>query len=132
MKKDEPKIRFPAKKAIEALIAQYGYPYEDGMQDWPYEIVESTRIQIYFQHYDEQTDEDRKFILMEMIAQALTEIQNENDFLKNWNLLEKRIKQNFKNHEYTVFYWSCFGENISDCWKISPYMRKLWKEIKND
>ena len=42
------------------------------------------------------------------------------------------IIKDFVIHENTMFYWSCFGENPSDCWKVSPYMRELWKVIKNE
>ncbi|CAM1368580.1 conserved hypothetical protein [Tenacibaculum litopenaei] len=131
MKIEEPKFRCGNGKAIKELVATYAYPYADWMQDWPYEIADSKEIENYFQHYDEQTEEDKKFSLMEMLIQALTDIEDKNDFDKNWKRLKSRIIKDFVVHEYTLFYWSCFGENLSDCWKVTPYMRELWKEIKN-
>jgi hypothetical protein len=128
MKVREPKFRCGTKKAINELVAQYDYPHSDWMQDWPYEIADPNKIENYFRHYDEQTDEDKKFSLMEMLIQALTDIENENEFNENWILLKERIISNFKIHEYTIFYWSCFGKNLSDCWEITPKMRELWKE----
>ena len=127
----EPKFRCGTKKAIDELVAEYNYPFADWMQDWPYEIAESKEIGNYFRHYDEQKDDDKKFSLMEMLIQSLTDIENEIKFNENWNLLRERIIKDFKIHEYTVFYWSCFDVNISDCWKVSPKMRELWKEMKN-
>jgi len=124
----EPKFRCGTKKAINELVAQYDYPHEDWMQDWPYEIADPNNIKDYFQHYDEQTDDDKKFSLMEMLIQALTDVENENDFKKNWILLKKRIINDFKIHECTIFYWCSFGENLSDCWKITPKMREIWVE----
>lgn len=130
MKVEEPNFRCGTKKAIEELVAQYNYPYADWMQDWPYEIADPNEIENYFRHYDEQIDEDKKFSLMEMLIQALTDIENEADFNTNWKLLKEKIIKDFKIHEYTIFYWCCFGESLSDCWKISPKMRELWNEIK--
>lgn len=127
----EPKSRYGTKKAIDELIAQYGYPYKEWMQDWPIEIADFNEIENYFRHYDKQVDEDKKFILMEMLIQALTDIENEGDFNKYWNLLKTRIIKDFKIHEYTIFYWCCFEEKLSLCWKVTPNMRELWKEIKN-
>jgi hypothetical protein len=59
------------------------------MQDWSYEIAESKEIENYFIHYDEQTDENKKFSLMEMLIQALTDIEDKTDFDENW----KHLKQ---------------------------------------
>ncbi|WP_147239356.1 hypothetical protein [Tenacibaculum sp. E3R01] len=131
MKIEESKFRCGNGKAIKELVAKYAYLYSDWMQDWPYDIAESKEIENYFQHYDEQIDEDKKFSLMEMLIQALTDIEDKNDFDKNWKRLKSRIIKDFEIHEYTILYWSCFGENLSDCWKVTPYIRELWKEIKN-
>ena len=130
MNRKEPKYRCSTKKAIDELVAKYGYPYADWMQDWPYEIANPDEIENYFQHYDEQTDEDKKFSLMLMLIQALTEIEDEATFHENWNLLKERILKDFKIHEYTVFYWCCFDVNLSDCWKVTPKMRNLWRTLK--
>lgn len=129
MKVEKPKFRCGTQKAIKELVANYDYPYADWMQDWPYEIAESIEIDNYFQHYDEQTDEDKKFSIMKMLIQSLTDIENQNDFDKNWKRLKKRILKDFEIHEYTIFYWCCFDIETDDIWKISPYMRELWKEI---
>ncbi|WP_323757090.1 hypothetical protein [Roseivirga sp.] len=130
MKVKEPKFRCGTEKAIKELVAKYDYPYADWMQDWPYEIAESKEIENYFQHYNEQTDEDKKFSLMEMLIQALTDIEDPNEYDKNWNRLRLKIIEDFEIHEYTIFYWSCFGQSISDCWKVTPNMRDLWIDIK--
>ncbi len=130
MKIEEPKFRCGKEKAIKELVAEYDYSHADWMQDWPYEIAESIEIENYFRHYDEQTDEDKKFSLMEMLIQSLTDIEDQNDFDKNWSRLRPKIIEDFEIHEYTIFYWSCFGEKLSDCWKVTPNMRELWIDIK--
>ncbi len=128
----EPKYRCGTKKAIDELVAKYNYPYANWMQDWPYEIADHKEIENYFLHYDEQTDDDKKISLMEMLIQSLTDVENETDFNKKWIRLKKLILKDFKIHEYTVFYWSCFDLNLNNCWKITPNIRELWKEIHNE
>lgn len=130
MKIKEPKFRCGTKKAIDELVLKYKYPYADWMQDWPYEIADPKRIDEYFTHYFEQTDEDKKFSLMEILIQAITDIENESKFEKYWSKLKKILFQDFDIHEYTVYYWSCIGEDLKDCWKITPSMRIFWFEIK--
>ncbi|WP_075341125.1 hypothetical protein [Tenacibaculum agarivorans] len=132
MKIKEPEFRCGTKKAIESLVNEYNYPYENWMLDWPYEIANPEKIQSYFTHYNEQDDEDKKFSLIQMLIQALTDIDNEKEFKKNWQQLKLLIIKDFKIHEYTIFYWCCFGEKLSDCWKITPYMRKVWSKIKTN
>lgn len=132
MKHQEPEFRCGTKKAIEELVAEYGYPYDEWMQDWPYEIADPKEIENYFRHYDEQSDEDKKFSLMEMLIQALDEVEHPSDFEKYWTALEQRIRQNFDLHEYTIFYWCCFEYDLVNCWHITPKMRVLWNDMKSE
>ncbi len=132
MKIKEPDFRCGTKKAIEELVAEYKYPYEEGMQDWSYEIADPKKIKEYFKHYDEQTDEDKKFSLMEMLIQAITDTNNKSEFEKYWNKLKELLIKDFELHEYTIFYWSCLGENLTDCWKITKNMRNFLFEIKSN
>ncbi len=128
MKIKETKFRCGKAKAIKELVEKYNYPYNDSAQDWSYEIAKPKEIENYFRHYDEQTDEDKKFVLMQILIQALTDIENQDEFDKNWSCLKLRIIKDFDIHEYTVFYWCNFDRKLSDCWKITPYLRKLWEE----
>ncbi|MDP8080022.1 hypothetical protein [Phocoenobacter skyensis] len=68
---------------------------------------------------------------MEMMLQALDEIENQEEFHKNWSILKSIINQDFSIHEYTIYYWCFWGYQESDCWEITLYIRQLWKEIKN-
>ena len=64
MKIKAPKFRCGTQNATHELVVIYNYPYADWMQDWPYEIADPEKIEPYFKHYDEQTDEDKKFIII--------------------------------------------------------------------
>jgi len=127
MKQLEPKFRCGTKKAIEELVEEYHYPYDEFMQDWPYEIADPKQINNYFKHYDAQINEDKKFLLMEMLIQAIDESDNLEMY---WEPLKQRIKNDFELHEYTIFYWCCFENDISHCWAITPKMRQVWNETK--
>ncbi len=127
----EPKFRFVPKLVIEELVSKYNFEYSDWMQDWPYEIANSKEINHYFKYYEDEINEDKKFGLMQMLIQALNDIEDDNDFNRKWILLNEKIIKDFKIHEYTIYYWSCFGLNLIDCWKITPNMRELWDQVKN-
>ena len=129
-KNQKPERRFGTKKAIEELVAQYGYEYEGWMQDWPLEIADFREIENYFLHYDEQTDDDKKFSLMEMLIFALTDIENDADFNKYWELLRGRLIKDFEIHVFTVFNCCCFEQELSESWNVAPNMRLLWNEFK--
>ncbi len=132
MKIMEPEFRCGAAKAIEELSIKFNYPNHTGMQDWAYEVANSKDVEKYFSSYKEETDEDKKFVLMEMMLQALAEIENQDEFKNNWRVLKPIIKQDFHIHEYTIYYWCFWDYKVSDCWETTPYVRELWKEIKNE
>ncbi len=127
----EPKFRCGTAKAIEELSIKFNYPNHVGMQDWAYEVAKSEDIEKYFSHYKEVIDEDKKFVLMEMLIQAIDDIQNQKIFDNHWRHLKSIIIEDFYIHEYTIYYWCCWDCKLSDCWEITSHIRKLWKEIKN-
>lgn len=126
----EPKLRFVTRKSIDDLTKNLNLQYTlSDYQDWEFIVGKSEDIEEYINYYSTESDEDNKFALMEIIIQATEDQTTENDFLKYLKIVLKLLKENFRLHEYSVFYWSCFeNENIEDCWKISPFMRELWQE----
>ena len=127
MNSKEPKFRCGTAKARNSLIAKFNLPHEDWMQDWPYEVSEPEKIDQYFKYYDQVTDEDEKFYLMELLIQATDEQTEILKFNQYWLEVKTRLTKNFPIHEYTVHYWSSFeNENLEDSWNITPYMRELW------
>lgn len=126
----QPKLRFVTRKAIEDLTINLNLQYTlSDYQDWEFIVGKSEDIKEYINYYTTEVDEDNKFALMEIIIQATEDQTTENDFLKYLKIVLKLLKENFRLHEYSVFYWSCFqNENIEDCWNISPFMRELWQK----
>lgn len=129
MKKNKvPKPRYVTAKAIKELKEQYNYPYEEWMQDWPYEIVNTNDIGIYLAHYKEQTDEDKKIVIMQMLIQALEEVKDKSRFFDYLKIIKSILIKDFNIHQYTIFYWCCFNNSLEDSWMITPYLRQLWDE----
>lgn len=123
----EPTSRYGTRKAIDELAEELNLPFEEWMQDWPYEIASPSDIEKYIAHYEKLTDEDKKFVLMEAIIQATEEQASDELFSKYWDKVKPILEEDFAIHEYTIHYWSCFdNENLDECWKISSLMRKLW------
>lgn len=127
---NKPADRFGTVKAIKELASELRLPYTSDMQDWSYEVADPKQIKSYVSHYSLQTDNDKKFVLMEMIVQA-TEDQDDNILMDRcWQRVSQLLIEDFKLHQYTVYYWSCFdSEDLSDCWKVSSYMRDLWYQM---
>lgn len=124
----EPKFRYVTLKAIEELSADLGFEISDDKQDWEFIIGNPDDIEKYINHYKSETNEDKKFALMEIIIQALTD-QKEENFIKYWNIVITFLQENFKIHEHSIFYWSSFdNEDVDDCWQVTPLMRSLWTE----
>jgi hypothetical protein len=124
----EPKFRFVTVKAIEKLTEELNFEVKTDLQDWEFIIGNYQDIEKYISHYQKEIDDDKKFALMEIIIQALTE-QNEENLKRYWQIVRQFLIKNFDIHQYSIFYWCCFdNENLEDCWQITPYMRTLWKE----
>lgn len=127
LKLKEPKFRSGTKKAIDELAIELNLPNDSGMQDWPYEVANPDHFDRYLRHYLKTADEDKKFVLMEMLIQAVNDQVDDKDFTRSWTKLEPLLKKDFKIHEYTVYYWACLDNvDISDTWTITPKMRDVW------
>ncbi len=124
-----PKFRFGTKKAIESLAHDLNMPYDQNMQDWSYEVADPKDIEKYIEHYRLISDEDEKFVLMEIIIQATNDQVEGSDSLKYWDITKGLLTDDFKIHEYTIFYWSCFdSEDTENTWTITPKMRDVWND----
>ncbi len=125
----QPKPRYGTNKAINALSKTLDIPFKDFMQDWSYTEGNPEHIEQYITHYKLIADEDEQFVLMELIIQATEDQKRENLFEKYSKTIKPILENNFKLHEYTIYYWACFdNENLEEAFKITPLMRKLWQE----
>jgi len=129
----EPTFRCGTRKAIDELAEELNLPCDNSMQDWPIEVMVPSDIQIYIDHYDKLTDDDKKFVLMQGILDATEYQPTEELFFKYWNIVRQILDKDFAIHEYTVHYYACFDtESIDDCWRLAPGMRLLWTTKKKE
>ncbi len=121
----EPQPRYCTKKASLELPSELELPYDEFAQDWPWEVVNPDNIEKYIAHYSLLENEDAKFALMEAILQASEEKDNVE---KYWPKIRKLLLMNFHIHEYSIFYWCSFENNIENAFNISSKMRMVAKE----
>ena len=123
----EPAFRCGTRKAIDELAGELFLPNEMTMQDWSYEVANPDNIDKYISHYHLTTDDDKKFVLMEIIIQAVEDQHTAVFFQKYCEIIKPILENDFKLHEYTLHYWACLdNENHADCWKITPLIRQIW------
>lgn len=126
----KPEFRCGTKKAIEELATELDLPKGSYMQDWSYISGEPEDIEKYITHYGNTSDEDKRFVLMEIIIQAMDDQSEKELFIKYWNMIKPILKRDFKLHEYTIYYWACFdARNLYEEFTITPDMRQLWNEM---
>lgn len=123
----EPTFRYGTRKAIDELAVELNLPNESWMQDWPIEVIVPTDIKIYLSHYEKLTDDDKKFVLMEGILDAIEYQPTEELFFKYWNIVRQILDKDFAIHEYTIYTYACFDtETIEDCYKLTSGIRDIW------
>lgn len=120
-----PSYRYSTGEAIDFLAKELNYRREPDMQDWEYEVSDVDDVEKYLHIYQSTQNEDIRFTLMLMIIDT----SGDDDWMKNiWPQVVSLLRQNFRLHEYTIYYWCCFGnENIEDAFDIAPAMRAFWK-----
>lgn len=126
----KPEFRSGTHKAIEELAQELNLPMGSYMQEWSYTSGEPEDIEKYISHYQVITDEDKKFVMMEIIVQAVDDQSEKEQRLKYWNVIEPLLRSDFKIHEHTIYYWACFdARNLYEEFEITPQMRILWTEV---
>lgn len=123
----KPKFRSGTRKAITRIAEKLNLPDNDSMQDWAYEVANPADIEDYLAYYESTEDWDVKFVLMEMMIQAVEEQPEEEKFQKYSGVIRSVLTKDFDMHEYTVYYWALLDDlPVSNPWRITPLMRQLW------
>ena len=104
------------------------------MQDWEWEVATPKRIDEFLSAYKkEPLDNDEKFTLLEILLQSFEYSEEELNNSYRWQELLKLIESNFQLHAYSVWYWADFeNDNLGDEWRITLFMRKLYKKHAAD
>ena len=118
-------MRYPTKKSIEFLSKYLNLPTDPFMQDWEYEVADPHKINEFMAayHSDKLNDND-KFLLMELILQSIEDSTNFHQTLA-WENVLNSLENNIPLHATSICYWACGNSPLEDCWKITPYIRKI-------
>jgi predicted protein tyrosine phosphatase len=123
----QPIYRSGTKKAIDELAVALHLPNDSDIQDWSYTQGNPADIEKYIAHYDLANDDDQKFVLMQLIIQAIEDQSTEDLFLKYWERIPPILATDFELHAYTIHYWACVDyKNLDKYWKTTPLMRQVW------
>lgn len=123
-----PSFRYATKNAIEELAEELDLPHHLGMQDWAYEVSNKYDIDKYISCYGLTTDEDKKFVLMEMILQAIVDQADEKQLMTYWLKVKPILIKDFAIHEFTINYWKNLTEvNFENCKILSPLLSQIGK-----
>lgn len=119
--------RFPTAAAIENLATLLGVPNDVSMQDWQWQIADSTRIDEYLGLYQGNSlTDDERFTLMETIIQSFADLPTELSTDPRWETVLETLDRNIRLHAHSVWYWATLeNESLDDCWTVTPFMRKL-------
>lgn len=110
-----------------SLAKRLDVPNLPSMQDWEWEIADSTRIDEYLSLYrDGGLSDDERFTLMETILQAFEELAAELASDSRWSDVLGILDRHIELHAYSVWYWADIDNELEeDCWRVTPYLRRL-------
>jgi hypothetical protein len=129
----EPTFRCGTRKAVDELAEELKLPNNLAMQDWSYEVANPNDIDKYISHYYLTTDDDKKFVLIEMILQAIVDQSDEQQLLICWEKVKPILTDDFKIHEFTIHYWKDLTDDNFENYKtLGPLLKQLWKTKTSD
>ena len=124
----EPQFRCPTKEAIEKLVERFNFEYSIDMQDWEWQVADYSRIDEFIDYYEKDgLTNDEKFTLMETMIQSFEDSETELESNEKWKKIIKLLNKNFNLHQYSIWYWASFDYELIDCWNVSQFMRRLYK-----
>lgn len=124
--------KYVTREAIESLVKKLSLPKPGPFtQDWEYEVADDTRINEFLSCYESKIlNEEEKFALMIVIIESLNDAIEKSDVSEP--ILRKAKELLLKNiaiHTNTILYWSLEGEDLEDCFAITPFIRCVKKMI---
>jgi uncharacterized protein YktB (UPF0637 family) len=129
----EPTFRCGTRKAVDELAEELNLPNNLAMQDWSYEVANPNDFYKYISHYYLTKDDDKKFVLIEMILQAIVDQSDEQQLLICWEKVKPILTDDFKIHEFTIHYWKDLTDDNFENYKtLGPLLKQLWKTKTSD
>ncbi len=110
-----------------SLAERFGFPNTPDMQDWEWEVADSSRIDEFLAAYESgELDEDEQFTLMETIIQSFEDLDADLGESPNWRRTLELLEDRIDVHIYSIWYWADLEEHdIAESWVVTPWMRKI-------
>jgi len=127
---------FNTSKAIDELEEELNLketvPHWDAVAKLSYTPSNYKDIKLYLNYYITLNNQDKMFVLMEMIICAIVDQPTKNEFLKHWDNVKELLIKDFNIHEFTINYWKDMTEaNFENCKLLSPKLKNLSLEMKS-
>lgn len=121
--------------AAEWAAAQLDLPYNDAMQDWPWEVAETKDLERYFQLYnrlESPAAASVRIVLLELILEAASNgTLSTTEFQAVWPRIKALLDQDANSLASTAMYWCCWQieeQDVEDyAFRVAPYLREWWR-----
>ncbi len=121
--------------AIEGLVKKLSMPALDSYsQDWEYEVADSSRVSEFVSFYENGIlNDDEKFALMIIIITSYNDALSEGNAQSEvWDKVKYHLLNEINIHKNTIVYWSLEGDELEDCFEITPLMRELLNVVESN
>jgi hypothetical protein len=123
--------RYPTQQAIDSLARRFNLRNDPYMQDWEYEVADSSRISEFLSAYKSgELSEDERFTLMETLIQSFEDSKMDLSSALEWKETLGLIDRNIELHAATVWYWSDPNDEWVDHWEVTAFLRELFEKHK--
>jgi hypothetical protein len=95
-----------------SLAAKFDLSYHDNMQDWEWEVADSSRFEEFLATYHSSSlSDDEKFSLMEILIQCVEDLGLSSNADLAWGKLKPLLLDASWLHGSSIEYWARHGEN---------------------
>lgn len=118
--------QYVTKEAIDGLSEKLGLPNRV-TQDWEYEVGDSSKVSEYIESYEKIImSKEEKFALMIIIISSYNDALEEGKIENSiWDKIRHHLLNDISIHRNTILYWALEGEDLENCFSITPFIRQL-------
>jgi hypothetical protein len=119
--------RFPTREAIDSLASRFDLRNTPEMQDWEWEVADSTRIDEFLAAYlSGELTSDERFTLMETLLQSFEESTLDLAADTRWRQVLAQLEMHLDLHAYSIWYWSDLDStDLRDSFRLTPFIREI-------
>ena len=121
-------LKYPSSETINKLTKELKLEGADEFtQDWECEVANVNQLPEYIEYYQSKNlNINEKTTLMRIILEAYNDyvvLENEEDVYGE--VIKEFLKRDYSIYEETIKYWACEGEELDDCFAITPFIRNM-------